>query len=244
MICSLCSPWDSQDSSQHHNFKVLGFQSSVFFMIQLPSLNDYWKKQLWLDKPLLAKSCLCFLNMIPRFVIAFLPRSKCLLISWLQSPSTVILGPKKWKSVTTSTFSPSVCHEVMGPNAMILVFWLLSFKPIFSLSSFILIKRLFGFSSLSDIRVVSSAYLGCWHFSQQSWFQLWFIQLVHSAYKLNKQGDNIQPCYVPFPIWNQSIVQVGLRKHSLLRRKLVEVMEFQMSYFESFFLSNLKRWSC
>ena len=68
-------------------------------------------------------------NMLPRFVIAFLPRSKCLLISWFQSPSTVILVPRKIKSVTVSTFSPSVCHKVVRPNAMILVFLILSFKP-------------------------------------------------------------------------------------------------------------------
>ena len=61
-------------------------------------------------------------NMLSRFVIAFLPRSKHLLISWLQSPFTVILEPKKMKSVTVSTFSPLICHEVMGPDAMILVF--------------------------------------------------------------------------------------------------------------------------
>ena len=61
-------------------------------------------------------------NMLSRFVIAFLPRSKRLLISWLQSPSAVILGPKKTKSVTVSVVSPSICHEVMGPDARILVF--------------------------------------------------------------------------------------------------------------------------
>ena len=61
-------------------------------------------------------------NMLSRFVIAFLPRSKCLLISWLQSPSAVILEPKKIKSVTVSIVSPSICHEVMGLDAMILVF--------------------------------------------------------------------------------------------------------------------------
>ena len=61
-------------------------------------------------------------NMLSRFVIAFLPRSKCLLISWLQSPSTVILEPPKIKSLTVSIVSPSICHEVMGPDAMILVF--------------------------------------------------------------------------------------------------------------------------
>ena len=141
-------------------------------------------------------------NMLSRLVITFLPRSKRLLISWLQSPSAVILEPPKIKSATVS---PSICHEVMGPDAMILVFWMLSFKPTFSPSSFTLIrsdqirsdqslsrvqllatpwiaarqaslsitnswsslrltsiesvKRLFSYSSLSAIRVVSSAYL-------------------------------------------------------------------------------------
>ena len=85
-------------------------------------------------------------NMLSRLVTAFLPRNKCLLISWLQSPSVVILEPKKLKSLTVS---PSICHEVMGPDAMILVFWMLSFKPAFSLSSFTFIKRLFSSSSLS-----------------------------------------------------------------------------------------------
>ena len=93
------------------------------------------------------------LNMLSRLVIAFLPRSKCLLISWLQSPSAVILEPPKIKSVTVSTVSPSICHNVMGPDAMILVFWMLSFKPTFSLSSYTFIKRLFS-SSLSTVRVV------------------------------------------------------------------------------------------
>ena len=75
-------------------------------------------------------------NMLSRLVITFLPRSKNLLISWLQSPSSVILEPKKIKSLTVSIVSPSICHEMMGPDAMILVFWMLSFKPTFSLFSF------------------------------------------------------------------------------------------------------------
>ena len=70
-------------------------------------------------------------NMLSRLVIAFLPRSKCPLNSWLQSPSAVILEPPKIKSLTVSVVSPSVCHEVMGLDAMILVFWILSFKPAF-----------------------------------------------------------------------------------------------------------------
>ena len=73
-------------------------------------------------------------DMLSRLVITFLPRSKFLLISWLQSPSAVILEPPKIKSATVSTVSPSICHEVMGPDAMIFVFWMLNFKPIFSVS--------------------------------------------------------------------------------------------------------------
>ena len=61
-------------------------------------------------------------NVLSRLLIAFLPRSKCLLISWLQSPSAVILEPKKIKFVTVSTFFPFICHEGMGPDAMVLVF--------------------------------------------------------------------------------------------------------------------------
>ena len=71
-------------------------------------------------------------NMLSSVVIAYLPRGKHLLISWLQSPSAVILEPPKIKHATVS---PSICHEVMGPDAMTLVFWMLSFKPTFSLSS-------------------------------------------------------------------------------------------------------------
>ena len=97
-------------------------------------------------------------NMLSRLVIAFLPRSKCLLISWLQSPSAVILEPKKIKC-HCFLFPPSICHEMMGPDAMIFVFQMLSFKPAFSLSSLALIKRLFSSSSLSAIGMVSFAHL-------------------------------------------------------------------------------------
>ena len=98
-------------------------------------------------------------NMLSSFVIAFLPRSKHLLISWLQSPSAVILEPPQIKSFTVSIVSPCICHEVMGLGAMILVFWMLSFTPTFSFSYFPFIKRLFSSSSLSVIRMVSSVYL-------------------------------------------------------------------------------------
>ena len=101
-------------------------------------------------------------NALSRFVIAFLPRSKCLLISWLQAPFTVILETKKVKSVTVSTLSTvslSICYEVVGLDAMILVFGMSSFEPAFLLSSFTVNKRLFSSFLLSAVRVVSSAYL-------------------------------------------------------------------------------------
>ena len=107
------------------------------------------------------------------------------------------------------------CFPIYLPwsdGTMILVFWMLSFKPTFSLSSFTFIKRLFSSSSLSAIRVVSSAYLRLLIFllailipacaSSSPAFLM-----MYSAYKLNKQGDNIQPWCTPFPIWNQSVVQ-------------------------------------
>ena len=149
-----------------------------------------------------------FFNILSRLVIAFLPRNKSLLISWLQSPSAMILEPKKIKSVTVSIVSPSICHEVMGPDAMIFVFWMSSFKLTFSLSSFTLIKKFFSYSSLSAIRVVSSAYLRLLIFLPAilipacASFSLAF-HMMYSAYKLNKQGDNIQPWCFPFLIWNQ-----------------------------------------
>ena len=146
-----------------------------------------------------------------RLVMTFLPRSKRLLISWLQSSSAVISEPAKIKSVTVSTVSPSICHEVMGLDAMILVFWMLSFKPTFSLSSYTFIKRLFISCSLSTIRVVSSAYLRLLIFLPAVLIPACASSspaflIVYSAYKLNKQGDNIQPWHTPFPIWNQSVV--------------------------------------
>ena len=132
-------------------------------------------------------------NMWSRFVIAFLPRSKYFLISWLQLLSAVILEPQNIKC-HCFYFFPSFCHEVMRPDAINLTFLMLSFKPAFSLS-FTFIKRL----------------LVLLHFLPQGWCHLHIIvflltilipacdssssvfHTMHSAYKLNKQGDNIQP---------------------------------------------------
>ena len=149
--------------------------------------------------------------MLSRLVITFLPRSKCLLISWLQSPSALILEPPKIKSATVSIVSPSIFHEVVGPDAMILVFWMLSFKPTFSLSSLTFIKRLFSSSSLSAIRVMSSACLRLLIFLMAILIPACVSSspafcMMYSACKLNKQGDNIQPWHTHFSIWNQSVV--------------------------------------
>jgi len=113
------------------------------------------------------------LKMLSRSVIAFLPRSKHLLISWLQSPSAVILEARKIKFVTVSVISPSICLEVTGPDAMISIFWMLRF---FFFSFFIF------FFHLNQVSLVLLCFLPlgwyhlhiwvCWYFSQQSWFQL------------------------------------------------------------------------
>ena len=87
----------------------------------LTSLHDYWKNHSF-DHTFVGKIISLLFSVLSRFAIAFLPRSKRFSISWLQSPSAVILEPKKIKSVIVSIVSPSVCHEVMGPDAMILVF--------------------------------------------------------------------------------------------------------------------------
>ena len=144
---------------QHYSSKASILWCSAFFIVQLSHPYMTTGKTIALTKWTFVGKVMSLLsNMLSRLVIVFLPRSKRLLISWLQSPSAVNLEPHKIKSDTVSTVSPFVCHEVMGPDAMIFVFWTLSFKPTFSLSSFTFIKRLFS-SLLSAIRVVSSAYL-------------------------------------------------------------------------------------
>ena len=141
-------------------------------------------------------------NMLSSLITTFLPRSKCLLISWLQSPAAVILDsspqPPKIKSDTVSTVSPSVCHEVLGPDAMILVFWMLSFKPTFSLSSLTFHQEALYFSfafchkgcviCISRLLIFLLAILipACASSSPA-------FLMMYSAYKLNKQGDSIQP---------------------------------------------------
>ena len=133
---------------QHHNLKASILQHSVFFMVQLSHPYVTTGKTIALT----IWTFVSKVNTLSRFVIAFLPRSKCLPVSWLQLPSSDF-GVQEEKIChcfhfffylpwnDASTFS-SICHEVMGPDAMILVFWMLSFKPAFSLSSFTFLKSL------------------------------------------------------------------------------------------------------
>ena len=108
---------------QHHSSKASILQRSAFFIVQLSHLYMTNGKTIALTRQTFVGKVMSLLfNMLSRLVIAFLPRSKRLLISWLQSPSGVILEPQKIKSDTVSTVSPSISHEVMGPDAMILVF--------------------------------------------------------------------------------------------------------------------------
>ena len=117
---------------QHHSSKASILWCSAFFTVQLSHPNMTTGKTIALTRwTFVGKVMSLLLNTLSRLVITFLPRSKHLLISWLQSPSAVILEPPKIKSDTVSTVSPSISHGVMGPDAMIFVFWMLSFKPTF-----------------------------------------------------------------------------------------------------------------
>ena len=108
---------------QHHSSKASILWLSGFYIVQLSHPYMTTGKTIALTRwTFVGKVMSLLFNMLSRLVIAFLPRIKHLLISWLQSPSAVILEPKEIKSVTVSIVSPSICHEVMGPYAMILVY--------------------------------------------------------------------------------------------------------------------------
>ena len=191
--------------------------SSAFSFLYSPTLtsvHDYWKTIALIIWTFVGKVMCQLFNMLSSLVITFLLRSRHLLISWLQSPSAVILEPKKIKSITVTIFPPSICHEVMRQDAIVLVFWMLSFKPTFSLS-FSFIKRLFSSSSLSAQKMASSAYLRLLIFPPAILIPACASSspaflMMYSAYKLNKQGDNILPWCPPFLIWNQSVVYLLL----------------------------------
>ena len=170
-----------------HNSKASILQCSVFFMVQLSHLSiTNGKTVVLIIWSFISKVMSLIFNMLSKFLIAFLPRSKHLLISWLRSPSALILEPKKIKSVTVFTFSTSTCHEVMEPRAMILVILMLSFKTAFSHSS---ISPSLAISPSSRGSLVVLHFLplgwyhlhiwGCWYVSWESWFQLVIYPAQH-----------------------------------------------------------------
>ena len=196
---------------QHHSSKASIFQHSTCFIVQLSYPYMTTGKTIALTRWTFVNKVMPLLfNMLSMFVIAFLPRCKSLNFMAAVTISSDF-GAQKNKVCHCFRYFPSICHEVMGLDAMILVFWMLSFKPTFSLFSFTFIKRLFSSSLLSAIRVVSSAYL------RLLIFLLAFLisacvssslafPMIYSAYKLNKLGDNVQPWHTTFPIWNQSVI--------------------------------------
>ena len=128
---------------QDNSSKASVLWCSAFFMDQFSHPYMMTGKGIALSRWAFAVKVMSLIfNMLSRSVIAFLPRSKCLLISWLQSPSAVIFDAQENKICHGFHCFPIYLHEVMGLDAMILVFWMLSFKPAFSLSSFTFIKRL------------------------------------------------------------------------------------------------------
>ena len=162
---------------QHHSSKASILRFLAFFKVQLSHPYMTTGKTIALTRQTFVGRVMSLLfNKLSRLVIIFLPRSKRLLISWLQSPFAVISELPKNK-VSVSTVSPSIYREVMGPDAMILVFWMLSFEPTFSLFSFTFINRLFSYVLLHFLPEVwyHLHIWGYWYFSQKSWFQLCFI---------------------------------------------------------------------
>ena len=144
---SLQSKGTSKSLLQHHSSKAWILQHSAFFIVQISHPYMTTGKTISLTRQTFVGKVMSLLfNMLSEFVIAFLPRSQHLLILWLHLLILWlqwILEPKKIKSFVVSPFN---CYEGMGPDVMILVFWMLSFKPTFSLSSFTFIKRLFSSS--------------------------------------------------------------------------------------------------
>ena len=138
----LIQPGTLKSLLQHHSWKASILRCSALFIVQLSHPYMTTGKTIALTRQTFVGKIMNLLfNILFRLIIAFLPRSNCLLISWLQSSFAVILEPAKIKSVTVSTVSPPICHEGTGPDPMNFIFWMFSFKPVFSLSSFTVLKR-------------------------------------------------------------------------------------------------------
>ena len=112
-------PWTARRSNQSIQKGISSSALGFLYSLTLTFIHDCWKNIALTRQTFVGKVMPLLFNMLCRFVIAFLPRHNCLLISWLQSPSAVILEPKKIQSVTVSIVSPSICHKVMGPDALI-----------------------------------------------------------------------------------------------------------------------------
>ena len=128
----LCSPRDSQESYPMPQFKTINSSSlTILYGATVTSIPDNWKNHSFDYTELFQQSNVSTFKNLHRFLIVFLQMSKHLLISWMQSSSAVILEPPKIKSLTVSIISPSICHEVMGPNAMIFISWIWSLSQMF-----------------------------------------------------------------------------------------------------------------
>ena len=192
----------SNTTLQKHQF--LGTQLSL----QSNSHIHTWqmeKPQLWLDGCLLAKLMSLLFNMLSRLVIVFLPSNKHLLISWLQSPSAVIFESTKIKSLIVPIFLPwsdgIQCHDLSFLNVELKAnFFTLLFHFHQEALLFFTFYHKGGVICVSEVIDISpSKPEACASFSVA-------FCMMYSAYKLNKQGDSIQPWHTPFPIWNQSVV--------------------------------------
>ena len=146
LVGSPCSPRDSQESSPTPQFKSINSLAlSFLYSPTLTSIHDHWKNKALTRQTFVGKVMSLYLNTLSRLVTAFPPRSKCLNFMAAITICSDFRAPKN-KASHCFHVSPSICHEVMGPDALILVFRILSFNPTFSLSSFTFIKRLFSSS--------------------------------------------------------------------------------------------------
>ena len=203
---------DSQGSSLTPQFKSISSSAlSFLYGPTLTSIHDYWKAIALTRRTFVGKVInVSVFHMLSRLAIAFLLRSKGLLISWMQSPPpTVILKPPKRKSFMVSIVSPSTGHEMMGQDAKILIFecWVSAnfFTFLFHFHQEIL-QLFFTFCHKSGVICVSEI-IDISHGNHDSRFTSSSMAfcMMYSAYRLNKQGKNIQAWHTFFPIWNQSV---------------------------------------
>ena len=213
MVWSSCSPRDSQESSpapQLESTSILWHL--IFFMVQLSQLYMTMGKAIALTIWTFVEKVMSMLfNMLSRFVIAFSSKGQACFNFMAAVTVHSDFGAQEKKICHCFHFFPFYLPWSGGTRCRDLSFWMLCFKPVFSLSSFTFIKRLFSSSSLSAIRVVSSGYLRLLIFLPAI-LMLAFdsssppFHMVYSAYKLNKQGDNVCTWHTPFLILNQSVV--------------------------------------